>query len=54
MIATRRLTVADWQANRAIRIEAVAANPGLYFTTLAELEARSDDAWRAMLEPCAP
>ncbi|NML06158.1 GNAT family N-acetyltransferase [Sphingomonas sp. G-3-2-10] len=50
MIATRRLTVADWQANRAIRIEAVAANPGLYFTTLAELEARSDDAWRAMLE----
>jgi GNAT superfamily N-acetyltransferase len=50
VIATRRLTVADWQANRAIRIEAVAANPGLYFATLAELHARSDDAWRAMLE----
>ncbi|MDF7777226.1 GNAT family N-acetyltransferase [Sphingomonas sp. AOB5] len=50
MIATRRLAIADWRANRAIRIEAVAANPGLYFTTLAELEARSDDAWRAMLE----
>lgn len=46
---TRRLVVADWQANRAIRLRALAENPGLYFTTLAEAEARSEDQWRAML-----
>lgn len=46
----RRLTPADWRANRAIRLEALAECPGNYFTSLAEAEARSDDEWRAMLE----
>jgi RimJ/RimL family protein N-acetyltransferase len=46
---TRRLTVDDWQANRTIRLEALAECPGNYFTSLAEAEARSDDQWRGML-----
>lgn len=47
--AIRRLTVDDWCANRAIRLEALRAFPGNYFTSLAEAEARSDDEWRAQL-----
>lgn len=45
----RRLTVDDWQANRAIRLEALAECPGNYFTSLAEAQARGDDQWRGML-----
>ena len=45
----RRLTVDDWQANRAIRLAALRECPGHYFTSLEEAEQRSDDAWRGML-----
>lgn len=45
----RRLTEADWQANREIRLEALAGHPGNYFTSLAEAEARTEAEWRAML-----
>lgn len=45
----RRLFVDDWQANRAIRLEALTECPGNYFTSLAEAQARSDDQWRGML-----
>ena len=45
----RRLFVDDWQANRAIRLEALAECPGNYFTSLAEAEARTDDQWRGKL-----
>lgn len=50
MIAIRRLTVADWEANRDTRLEALAEFPGNYFTSLAEAEARSEAEWREMLE----
>jgi RimJ/RimL family protein N-acetyltransferase len=46
---TRQLTPADWEANREIRLEALAECPGNYFTPLAEAEARSEAQWRAML-----
>ena len=49
MMQIRRLGPEDWQANRAIRLEALAECPGNYFTTLAEAEARSEADWRAML-----
>lgn len=49
MIAIRRLTVDDWKDNRAIRLEALRESPGNFFTSLAEVEARSDDEWRGML-----
>jgi RimJ/RimL family protein N-acetyltransferase len=45
----RRLTEADWAANRAIRLEALAGHPGNYFTSYAEAEARTEADWRAML-----
>ncbi|MEZ0242805.1 MAG: GNAT family N-acetyltransferase [Sphingomonas sp.] len=48
MIA-RRLGPDDLEANRAIRLEALAEFPGNYFTSLAEAEARTQDDWRAML-----
>lgn len=48
-IAVRRLTVDDWRANRAIRLEALGESPGNFFTSLAEAEARTDDEWRGML-----
>lgn len=50
MIAIRRLAPEDWQANRAIRLEALAECPGNYFTSLAEAEARTEQDWRAMLD----
>ncbi len=49
MTAIRRLMPDDWQANREIRLEALAKHPGNYFTTLAEAEARTEADWRAML-----
>jgi RimJ/RimL family protein N-acetyltransferase len=45
----RRLTVGDWEANREIRLEALAECPGNYFTPLAEAQARNEADWRAML-----
>jgi RimJ/RimL family protein N-acetyltransferase len=48
-VSIRRLSVDDWQAGRAIRLQALAECPGNYFTSLAEAEARDDDDWRAML-----
>lgn len=45
----RRLTEGDWEANREIRLEALASHPGNYFTSLAEAEARTEADWRAML-----
>ena len=49
MITIRRLGPEDWEANRAIRLEALADSPGNYFTSLAEAEARTEQDWRAML-----
>ena len=49
MIAVRRLGPEDWRENRAIRIEALTEFPGNYFTTLAEVEKRSEADWQAML-----
>lgn len=49
MITTRRLAPEDWRENRAIRLEALAEFPGNYFTTLAEVEKRSEADWHAML-----
>ncbi len=45
----RRLAAADWEANREIRLEALADSPGNYFTSRAEAARRTDDEWRAML-----
>lgn len=45
----RRLSVEDWEANREIRLEALAEFPGNYFTSLAEAKARTEADWRAML-----
>jgi RimJ/RimL family protein N-acetyltransferase len=49
-VIIRRLTIDDWEANRDIRLEALAEFPGNYFTSLAEAEARTEADWRAMLE----
>lgn len=46
----RRLGPADWEANRAIRLEALAQHPGAYFTSHAEAAARSEAQWRAMVD----
>jgi GNAT superfamily N-acetyltransferase len=45
----RQLIAGDWQANRTIRLEALAECPGAFFTSLAEAEARTDAEWQAML-----
>jgi RimJ/RimL family protein N-acetyltransferase len=49
MIAVRRLGPDDLEANRAIRLEALAEFPGNYFTSLAEAQARSEADWLEML-----
>lgn len=45
----RQLGLGDWQANREIRLEALADSPGSYFTSQAEAAARSDAEWQAMV-----
>ena len=45
----RRLGPEDLDANREIRLEALAEFPGNYFTSLAEAQARTEEDWRAML-----
>ena len=45
----RRLGPEDLDANREIRLEALAEFPGNYFTSLAEAQARTEADWRAML-----
>lgn len=45
----RRLGPDDLDANREIRLEALAEFPGNYFTSLAEAQARTEADWRAML-----
>lgn len=49
MIHVRRLGIDDWEANRDIRLQALAEFPGNYFTSLAEAEKRTEADWRAML-----
>jgi RimJ/RimL family protein N-acetyltransferase len=49
VLTLRRLDAADWRALRAVRLQALADQPGSFFRSLAEDEAEPDDHWRAML-----
>ena len=50
MIAIRRLEPDAWEAFRAIRLRALAADPGNFLRTAAEERDRPLEHWREMLE----
>ena len=47
------ITTDDWERYRAIRLAALATDPGAFATTPAEAAERTDDDWRALATPSA-
>lgn len=49
-VTIRQLSPEEWPAFRALRLRALASDPGHFFRSVAEEEARPAEQWREMLE----